>query len=40
MVQQVEQLLVLWADIPIDRGLAVFVQPETFSMTVFLSRPN
>lgn len=46
MVQQVKQSLVLWAgvsrqaDVLIDRGRAVFVQPETFSMTVCLSRPN
>ena len=46
MVQQVKQSLVLWAgvsrqaDVLIDRGRAVFVQPETFSMTVCLSRPS
>ena len=46
MVQQVKQLLVLWAgvsrqaDVLIDKELAVFVQPENFSMTVCLSSPN
>lgn len=43
MVQQVKQLLVMWVgvsrqeDFLIDRGLTVFVQPETFSMNVCLS---